>query len=157
MNKKSQASEVLIYAISAIVVILILYFGYRGVSSFIKARESAEIEKFKLQLKSDISNAALDYGSVKILTYDLPKKYNSICFVDLKNVEINSITNPIISDSVESGSPNNAFLIGKETEGIDAGPLSVECEPYFRCINKTIGKINLTVEGRGRNALLLCK
>jgi len=157
MNRKAQASEVLIYAISAIVVILILYFGYRGVSSFMKARESAELEKFKIQLKSDIQNAALDYGSLKILTYEIPQQYNSICLIDLKSVITNEIKNPIIKDSIETQSKNNAFLIGKETIGFEAGPLSIECKPYFLCINKTVGKIKLKLEGKGTSAMLLCE
>ena len=120
MLRKSSIETVFIYAISAIVVILILYFGYRGVTGFQKANDEGIIERTQMRMTSDISELSIHYGSTAKMSYDLTKNFNRICFVDLNLDPINAskrdyVLNqsfPLIMDSVQSNSTNNVFFVG---------------------------------------------
>ena len=163
MIKKAAISGVFVYAISAIIIILVVYFGYRGITSFSQANEEQVAERLKLQMKSDLSRLSLKYGTSAVLNYPVPKTYSRICFVDLntehgsqRNTKLEEISY-LMYDSVVEGSQNNAFLLGEEFSGFDAGKLRVNCTPYVICFNTTRGRVSFRAEGGGDAVVIPCQ
>ncbi len=163
--KKATIGSIFIYTISALIIILVVYFGYRGITSIQEANEEAIMEKFQLRMKADISKLAINYGTTASFSYPVAEGYEKLCFVDLHlNVTNEEIRNsslqsgyPLIWDSVESKSPNNAFLLGKKFLAFDTGKIKVECEPFVYCINITRTTINFVAEGGGDSVIIQCE
>jgi len=160
MHKKSTIGTVFIYAISAIIIVLIVYFGYRGISGIQKANEDAIMERMQLRMRADMSQISIRYGAIARFNYFVSPSYSAICFVDLFNESAGrneTLQNyPLVWDSVQSGSPNNAFATGEKTLAFDAGKLRVGCEPYVFCVNSTKGRISFLAEGGGDSVIITC-
>jgi len=165
MLKKSSIGTVFIYAISAIVIILIFYFGYRAVTGFQKANEDSIAERMQLRMKADMNQLSIRYGTRIKFNYDTSKYFTKICFVDLNlnetNTEIrNNFLNsnyPLILDSINANSPNNVFAFGERVLAFDVGKLRVSCSPYVFCLNSTRGKISFFAEGGGDSVMITCE
>ncbi len=163
MPKKSEISTVFIYAISVIIIIVVLYFGYRGVSGIQKANEDAKMEKMQLRLNADMRALSIRYGSVGRFSYDLNSDFRKLCFVDLNVAGVNATARNsylanflVINDSVASGKSENAFLVGKTTIALDVGKVRVSCNPFVFCINSSGGRISFFAEGGGDSVLINC-
>lgn len=80
MDKKGDTSQVFIYAITAVVAVMILLFGYKALGSIFKAQEDTA----NLQFKDAITNAvdkSSTFGKIDVLTFEIPGKYNILCFL----------------------------------------------------------------------------
>ena len=162
MSKKSSIYAVFIYAISAVIVILILYFGYRGITGFQKADQQSTMEKFQLRLKADMSQLSIRYGSIGYFSYPVAKGYTKMCFVDLtvagnnittRNNYILSNNYTLINDSVAT-TTKNAFILGDTFIAVDVGKMSINCSPFVYCINATKGKFTFLAEGEGDSVMI---
>jgi hypothetical protein len=165
-TKKSAVSHVFIYAISALIIIVVLYVGYRAVNGFQKANQNAIMEKFQLRLKADMSQLSMHYGSEGRFSYNIAGSYSRLCFVDLNPVNITSeqLRNStlqqnysIIWDSVKYKSPNNAFAFGETFLPFDSGRIHVECSPFILCINSSRGMISFKAIGEGDSVTIKCE
>ncbi|MBW3023090.1 hypothetical protein KY308_03225 [Candidatus Woesearchaeota archaeon] len=162
MNKKSmEIGAILTYALTAVIVMMILYFGYKGISGFYKAREDSLLQNTKLQIKADMSNIVLQYDSIATFQYEMPAKFSKLCFVDLfvtegdKAIRDNSMDSyPIIKDSVLSDTSQNSFFAGESTEPFDVGKIRVSCEPYFVCFEKQGNRVLFRATGKGTYVLI---
>lgn len=157
MKKKAISDSIFIYVISALIIILIVYFGYRGITSMQKANDQSIIEKMQVQLKSDLSALSFHYGSKASLGYELTKKYNMMCFVDLtidpaekiiRDAYIEVHLSPLILDSVTGDNTNNVFLVGEDFLGFESGPVEID-EPYIYCVNKSGVYVKFNATGGG--------
>jgi len=168
MQKKSSINAAFIYAISAVVVILVLYLGYRVVVGIQKSNERAIVERMQIKLRSDMNKLAIRYGSEGFFSYDVGKAFSTACFVDLflnstdeeaRNIAINSTDEPpynIIWDSVKENSTNNVFIMGENLLIFNAGKLHVGCQPYVFCINITRGKLEFYATASGDSVVINC-
>ncbi len=157
MQKRGQMSamHILVYAIVAIVAVLIFYFGYRAVFGVTQAEKQSAIELLKLQQKADISKISLQEKTMRSYAYALPSDYDEFCFVDLtkKNqIPAANLTNlkskyPIIYNSIQSETNYNAFLIGKDTISYNVGSVKINCPPYYACFNKTGARLVYRLSG----------
>jgi len=164
MRKKSAIGTVFVYAISAIIIVLVFYFGYRGIAGFQKANQDSIAEKMQLRMKADMSELSMHYGSSGRFNYDAGSYFTKICFVDLNLNQISEGTRnsalenyPLILDSITESSSNNAFGTGERFVAFDVGKLKVQCSPYFFCANVTNGKVSFYAEGGGDSVVILCK
>ncbi len=165
MIKKAQIGSVFVYAVSAIIIILVVYFGYRGITTLSKANENSITERFQLHLKADMSKLSLKYGTIAMLSYPVTNNYDKICFVDLttnetetpiRNTALEQL-NTLMFDSVTESGKSNAFLIGGKFIDFDVGKIKVKCAPYVICINNTRGKISFRAEGGGDAVIIPCQ
>lgn len=161
--KKAAISTVFIYAISSIIIILVVYFGYRGISAMQEANEEAIMQRLKVKMQSDFSELSASHGTIARFTYGTGREYNKFCFVDLELNETSELLRnqflasdyPIIWDSVESGNPSNAFALGSSVLALNIGKLGVKCAPYVYCINISGNRIDFFAEGSGDEVLIL--
>ena len=96
------------------------------------------------------------------LTLNPPKLYDQLCFVDIENVNSDSISHPLIKNSVKDNVSMNIFLMGKERfKPIfihkNNRPLIKLESPYFDCTNISHDKITLQLEGVGNGAKISFK
>ena len=155
MAKKSQAnSQIFVYVLGVIVILIILFVGYKLMSNILSSGKAANTENFKTEIKEDIEGIGNEYGSEVIQDYDLPRGYEKLCLVDLENVNLNNIDNLRIRDSVESGVEANVFMEGEKAfdmfyvDGLRLEP------PYITCISAENGKLELEFKGKGDSAQL---
>jgi len=162
MSKKSSIYAVFIYAISAVIVILILYFGYRGVTGLQKADQQSTMEKLQLRMKADMSQMSIRYGSTGYFSYPVARGYTKLCLVDLtvtgvnitaRNNYISSNNYTLISDSIATAT-KNAFILGDTFIAVDVGRMSINCSPFVYCINATHGKFTFLAEGEGDSVMI---
>ncbi|MEM4336453.1 MAG: hypothetical protein QXG86_00415 [Candidatus Woesearchaeota archaeon] len=161
MNKKSSISSVFIYVISSLVIVIILYFGYKGISGIYSARQESLLETTKMQIKADFSQIALRFNNEANFEYQLPSKFSKLCFLDLFVLEENRtlrdkelMNYPLIADSVTYNLTNNAFFVGDTIVPFDVGKIRVSCPPFFVCFEAKSGKIKFRVRGKGTYVLI---
>lgn len=160
MFRKSQLySQVFIYILSIFLISFILIYGYNAIHNFITGAERIECLKFKNDLSNAIENILGDYGSVQIKEFSLCGDYSKVCFVEsfegieTSNLPLELDIDPIIEDSISSGTEKNVFLIENiAKESYYIGKISVE--PDIFCINATNNRISLRLEGKGKYVLL---
>lgn len=127
-GRKGQGpGQVLVYAMSIILISLIMVFGYKAIGMFVG--QSGQIAK--IQFASDFKSALqnMDYGDLEIKTFSIPSDYKMICLTsNYENVrkpaedediyDANSRSeqiNPLVrAQWMETD--NNAFLVS----GIDS-------------------------------------
>ena len=159
MNKKSQLiGNVFIYIFSAVVIAVILIFGYKSIIRTTEAMKQSDLELLKNRISSDVQIMSSDYGSSKKVSYNIPENAK-LCLFDLEkkneilqNQKINSY--PIIKDRLESNAKKNAFLISSSIfEPFYLKEIEIE-EPYFYCLTPIAGKVSFVVEGKGNRTLI---
>ncbi len=84
LGKKALGIEqVFVFMIAALTFALIMIFGYQAISGFLESGEEVEFIQFKNGLELAVKTIYTEYGSVRVKDFDLPAKFNQICFVDL--------------------------------------------------------------------------
>jgi len=160
--KRAQATQIFIYLISVLIVGLILYYGYVSVKGFGKKQEELSFVNFKNSLENAIKTISADYGTMRIVEFELPIKYTKVCLVttdwlrrdvSIQNINIEKLSNNerfIIQDSISGGSKNNVFLFpdGNAFE-IET---KIEVEGFIKCFESSRGKISIRIEGLGDRA-----
>jgi len=157
--KKSQISgTVFVYIFSAIIIALILIFGYRSIAGTTEKIEQTELAIFKNRIISDIKAMSADFGSSREVSYSIPSQ-TQLCLFDLEKKEsifenLPEGFNLLIIDSIRNNVRKNAFVWGNEIfEPFYAGEIEIE-EPYFYCIKPIAGKISFVIEGFGNRTLI---
>ena len=148
-NKAQIQAEVFIYILAVVVTGAILLFGYVAIRDFVKRGEDASFIKLKTDLERDVSNIRGDFGTVRIKEYQIPTKYNKVCLIG-ENPDANSITDPIIKDSVASGVQKNIFFLPDGTDSVYVGRIDTpDTSSDFQCLNVIQGMIKIKLEGKG--------
>jgi len=75
--------QVFVFMIAALTFALIMIFGYKAISGFLESGEEVEFVQFKNNLEGDIKTIYTEYNSVRIKEFDLPAKFQQVCFVDM--------------------------------------------------------------------------
>lgn len=84
MNKKGMGvGQVFVFILAALTFSLIMIFGYKAISGFIKSGEQVEFVQFKNNLEGSVQKIYTEYGSVRLEKFRIPGKYTQICFVNL--------------------------------------------------------------------------
>lgn len=148
-------SQIFIYILTIVLVSFILVYGYTAVKNFKERADQVSCLKFKNDMQNAISSVSSDFGTVKRKDLSICGRYTGVCFVEsFTEPDIPYETDPIIMDSVRSGSGNNVFLIeGIAKEPFYAGNISVGPDDVL-CIEAAGGKISLRLEGKGNHVIL---
>src|SRR3989338_8826440 len=157
--RKSQISgTVFVYIFSAIIIAMILIFGYRSIIGTKEKIEQKELELFKNRIISDINSMGSDFGSSKEVSYSIPSQ-TQLCLFDLekKDVIFKNLPegfNVLIIDSIRNNIRKNAFVWGNEIfEPFYIGEMEIN-EPYFQCLKPIAGKASFVIEGLGNRTLI---
>jgi hypothetical protein len=144
----------LLYIASAILVVLILIFGFKALTSFKAKQRAATIIELEASLKSAVESVSDDFGSVREVEIRVPAGTDQICFLDLSKRSYLLKTSlmkkfPGINESVGNMLPENMFLIdGKRvTDSRFVGSLCFP-RPYYRCIDTPTTLVRLLIMGK---------
>jgi hypothetical protein len=159
--KKSSIGSVFIYAVSALIVILVVYFGWRGITAIYKANEESAVERMQMRMRADMSQLSMHYGTTAKFSYDLGGRFSRICFVglylnstDSEQRDLALLDYPLILDSINSSMSSNVFALGEDFLAFDIGKIKIECAPFVFCINSTMGRISFLAEGGGDSVII---
>ncbi len=161
-NKGMGIGQVFIFIISAITFALIMIFGYQSVSQFINSGEDVAFVQFKTGLENDVKKIYTEFGSVRIGEYDLPTKYEQICFVNM-DAEYDSELCEMdpIACSVWEGSEGyesteeNVFLRPVAPVKLKVYEITINDEgKNYLCLPIANGGFNLYMEGKGDHTSL---
>lgn len=157
MKKSQLYGQVFIYVLTMVLVSFILVYGYNTIQNFRQRAELVACLKFQNDLRNSIESIISDFESVKRKELQLCSDYDQVCFVetfeqfDRDNPQANiNNADPILKNSIASGSDRNVFLIGGNS--FYAGNVSVQDDVL--CISSKNGKINLRLEGKGNHVLI---
>ena len=154
--RKGQISQVFIYVTTLLIVALVLFYGYRAISTF---KERADQVSF-IQMKNDIENAiesiSVDYGSVKTREISLPIDVREVCIVSSYPglPDLSGTQYPLIEDSVNSRVMKNIFLIGQQNAGESFYVEKIYIEDDILCVPSISNKLVLKMEGMGNHAVV---
>ena len=157
--RKSQISGmVFVYIFSAIIIALILIFGYKSIVGTKEKVEQTELAISKNEIISDIGAIKTDFGSSKRVSYSIPSQ-TQLCLFDLEKRDaifenLPEGFNPLIIDSIRNNVRKNAFVWGNEIfEPFYVGEIEIR-EPYFYCLKPIAGKVSFVIEGLGNRTLI---
>lgn len=159
MKRGQISSNVFVYILTVIIVIVILFFGYNYVTKSRDNISKTDIISLQNKISSDIETIGVDYGTFKKVSYSI--KAGELCLFDLSKKEeiLNSeLINfyPFIKDSINSNTNKNAFFLNKKVfESFSVGDFEIKHYPYFKCLKPSSGKMNFGIEGLGNKALIL--
>ena len=154
--KKAQIQQVFIYILTIVIVGLILLMGYKIIGNTINQGCEVEHVKFTSQILGYIEKYD-NYGSYHTEQIAVPCDYEELCFVDtnaLGDPNFNS-NNVIISDSVQSGTQKNIFLVGETTEPIGfVEKIRLGNQNEALCFKVTAGEFLVAFEGTGNSTII---
>jgi hypothetical protein len=156
--KKGQAQIFRILVVAA-VVILLLWFGWRGISQVSSKGCESRLAVFEAQLKATVRGASSDVGSREEWENAIPCNVDTVLFVDKskdvsfsvldKYPEVYDTISPIMTDE-------NTFLLksGKVVKSFDMGDIHIDW-PYYDCYITSNGRIDAWIEGHGDDTKFL--
>ncbi len=163
-NKKADIQQVFVYAVSVIIIGLILYFGYKAVAGFINTEKQVSFVQLKTDMERKINGISGEYEAFELDSFLVPPNIKSICFVGVDSIgdqgySVTSFFNdtgtknaiPLIEDSVKSGVKKNIFFI-PEGEPIYVDKLKLEQGKDLLCFLPSQGKICVKLKGLGDSA-----
>lgn len=158
-NKKGMGVEmVFVFIVAAITFALIMIFGYKSITDFMGKGEQVEFYQFKSYLETSVKKIYTEYGSVRIESFNLPMKYEKICFVELdkpypgeENCDFDAYGCDVWKDAGGSyeGADENVFLRPAGLEKIKVYRIDIERGEGFLCLPINKGRFKLRLEGMG--------
>jgi len=155
--------QVFVFIVAAITFSLILIFGYRAISSFLKSGEEVEFVQFKTDVEASIRKIYTEYDSVRIEKFRPPTKYKQICFIDL---DVSPSPEQLAALCTKDG---RACTVWEESQGYDlenqnvflTPPEPVQMKVYkikmengFLCLDIINGNFELVLVGKGDHTAL---
>ena len=160
MRKAQVSQNMVIFALALAIVAFIIIFGYRSTKILNQKGEQTKLILLEKELKSDVET--IDYGSVKIQSYDVPADVKKICFYSEGN-DNNPLTctdcpkssdYPIVADAVADNTSYNVFILREELPyTMELDKVAIGCCEFY-CFDKKDGKIELKIEGKGKKTLV---
>jgi hypothetical protein len=114
---------------SIILIIVFIAFGFYAITKFIDLQKTIQIENFLRDFQNDVDKMWKSPQGSQVITYSLPTKITSICFVDdeFQNLKFTS----------------NEIIVGKMIENLNMAEITAVENPF--CIGNIKGKIRLTI------------
>lgn len=82
-RKGMGVEQVFIFIVVAVTFTLITIFGYKAIGDFLNKGEQVQFVQFKNDLESAVKRIYTQYGSTQIEEFNLPSRYEQICFVNM--------------------------------------------------------------------------
>ena len=158
MRKSQLYGQIFIYALTLILISVILIYGYTAIRNFKQKTDDIVAVKFQRDFVSAIESITNDYGSVSKKEFQLSAEISKVCFVESfeafdKNKPLSSQNlDSIIRNSI-SDTNKNVFLTEKSLKSsFFAGKISVDKDVL--CINPRNNNLALRLEGKGDHVVL---
>ncbi|HLC99315.1 MAG TPA: hypothetical protein VJC00_04890 [Candidatus Nanoarchaeia archaeon] len=160
IGRKSQIpSTVFMYALAAIIIALILIFGYKTIGKMLSTSCATDSAKFKTDIKNIIAEDT-SYGKKDFVRIGIPCDFEDLCFVaaedpaELEGNEAASIY-PRAQDVAES--PDNVFLANLDgsIDSFLVDRFEIEGGLPIACIRQQSGELKFRVEGKGDRAVIV--
>ncbi len=150
--------EVIRLLIIVIVAILIIYFGFTGLSTIFNKGCQSGIILLEKELQTSVEAISLQTGTVEEKKFNVPCGIEKIYFVDInKNVSFTALQKyPLIINSIKAEVKKNVFLIkdDKIVKSFYADDFEIEF-PYYDCYLTKYGDLNVRLEGKeGKTGIL---
>ena len=162
MKKKGQiASEAFVYALTIVIVGVILVMGYRYLSSSKNLMDKGELVQLQSRLAADAATIGKDHGRYKKISYPVPQNLDEVCIADLNQKDKILSSKlisfyPLIQDSLNSGADKNVFFIGAaEQNSHYTQGIRINHYPYISCFKSKNNKVELGLEGLGGGTALI--
>jgi hypothetical protein len=156
-SKAQISSQVFVYVLASVMIALLLFIGVKAIATIIGVGGKVPLDTLKSDFRSDVESVARQYGSVKKVELNVPEKYDEICFVDSMEddgkFDSSVVENSLIKDSVESGAPENVFLVKKGIWDYKFEADNLDVQSDYLCL-KNVGKLEIWLKGAGKKALL---
>ncbi|MFH1510154.1 MAG: hypothetical protein ABIF10_00555 [Candidatus Woesearchaeota archaeon] len=146
-------SQMFIYIAAALLVILLLLFGYKTISGFKDKMRKISVVEVESAIKSGVDFVAGEYGTVKKTEIKVPEDTDMICFLDLTRrdelLQTSVADFPEIQESLEGFVQKNVFLMSKNkvTDLLYVGPLCFS-SPYYKCLETPKQLLKILIKGR---------
>ena len=150
--------QIFIYALTLVLISVILVYGYTSIKNFKQKTEDITSLKFQKDLKNAIDGITNDYGSVSRKEFQLSGDVRQVCFVESiqsfdKSNPISSIQlNNLVKNSIKDSDKNVFLLENTLRSSFFAGKISVDED--ILCIKPSNNRIILRLEGKGDHAVL---
>ena len=164
MRKGQIIGQIFIFVLAALIFVLILLYGYRAISGFLKTKEQVEVTEFKTELESKVKAIRISYGSVRRAEFVLPATYLEFCAVD-PNMSPNhanmfSESHPLMYNAWFGDPSNTIFLRPLLETSIQLEDVAVKGpqnpdEPGYLCLPITSGKLVIGMRGLGDRAEII--
>lgn len=158
------ASQVFIYIMGMIVIIMVMVYGFKVIAGMRENSESIALINFQNSLSSTVTKLAIEYGSVTNKEFVVPPKYDRVCIIDQDETHPSSIPaymHPIIYNFWQGDTPDNFFLINNDgVEPVfvgdqDSGDDMFRIEgDHWLCPAVVNGRIMLKITSEGNQVLL---
>ncbi len=153
MKKAQVQSQIFIFILVLIVISFTIVFGYRAIRNLSEQSEQTTMILFEQEMARKI-RSGMNYGYVDYINLELPRKYDTVCFVGLSydQTSINQQQYPLIYSSVTAGAKDNVFIGRNAERSFEIERMDVDGN--FFCIENNIGIIRLKTEGKGDRTLI---
>ena len=128
-NKRGQLDISFGMIFSIILIIIFLAFGFYAITKFLELQQSIQINTFQNDFQNDVNNMWKSAQGSQTVTYTLPTKISSICFVE------NEFYNLAFTSS--------SIIPGKQIDNLDIAKITKNENPF--CIANVKGKISMTI------------
>ncbi len=162
MKKKSQiAGQIFIWILAIFILAIIVFYGYKAISSFMQKGEEVSFIQFKNTLESEVTRLSTQLGDVVVFNernpLNVPGKYKTVCFVsggadDLDiPIGLSESLKKTINASIESDiitTTENVFLEPLSPNPIYVGNIEI-VDGDILCMDVVNGRIDIRLTGRG--------
>lgn len=160
MRRGQINSKIFTYMLGVVIVGIVLILGYRMINKTTEAGKSAMYESFKNEFEIDVNQIYQEYGSLRKVSYDLPKDITRVCMLDKDNKnEVRSslsINNyPILKEGLDTDDNIFVYKEGSFFDSFQIDKIKFNHYPYFKCFDIKNSDINFGIEGMGKKALVL--
>jgi hypothetical protein len=153
-------STVFVYAMTAVIVSLILLFGYKAIGKLTQTTCATELATFKTDLDRNIVSYT-GYGKNILVKMKAPCGYEELCFVSGNLEEDNLILEKYPQAVDISESSDNVFLADSEGSissfKVDSFEID-ESSDYGKdafCVRQKSGDLKFRIEGQGDIAIII--
>lgn len=162
-NKGMAVGQVVVYILSLLIFLLIIYYGYNSIQKFWQDQEKIELLDFKKNVAGMLESVVSHYGDVKVFVPGdaliVPGKYKELCFIGLEDMNGNPTEPPddfypLIGNSWDGRIKQNVFLVIDDMEdSFYVEGIRIDNDYNYECFNIIDGKVvNLKIEGKGEFA-----
>lgn len=153
MKKAQLYGQIFIYALTLVLISVILVYGYTSIKNFRQKTEDIVAAKFQNDIKNFIQSITNDYGSVSKKELQVSGGITQVCFVetyqlfDKSNPTGNLQLNNLVKNSIRDSDKNVFLLENTLKSSFSAGKISVDNDVL--CIKPAGNRIVLRLEGKG--------
>jgi len=157
-NKKAQTQMIFMFILAALIIGLIVLLGYKGITTITKTSDTASLDRFVNDLKSDIKSIYRMRRSSKVITYKVPSRVHKVCITS-SVYPLSSSTDVPPALTAYDSEKTQLFLLSKDGIVIKDEELLLDVrmsqennDGYFCQTNK--GRLDLRLEGGGDHIII---